>query len=295
MFSEAGDKSHGYLPYAKSWYRKHFKMDAANKDKHIYLDFDGVMVQSQVYLNGKLLGGHDSGYTPFRFTLKNSDLVFGGGDNVLAVFVDATKPDGWWYDGGGIYRHVRLTAVDPLHVLPYGIYAPSHVTSTITATSSTAASADATLNCTVDLANFATTEVTFTVTNTVVDVNSRVVVSKTSDAMKLAAGANTTYACGGLAMAQATLWSIEDPHLYTLVTSISLPTTSHQPIVDTVNTTFGVRKAVFTADKGMYYTHIIHYTHIMVFTADKGFFLNDKSVKIKGTCQHQDFAGVGEV
>jgi hypothetical protein len=96
MFSETGDKSHGYLPYSKSWYRKHFKIDASNKDKHIYLDFDGVMVQSQVYLNGKLLGGHTSGYTPFRFTLNNTDLIFGGGDNVLAVFVDATKPDGWW-------------------------------------------------------------------------------------------------------------------------------------------------------------------------------------------------------
>ena len=95
IFSQSGDKSHGYLPYAKTWYRKHFNVDASTKGKHVYLDFDGVMVESQVYLNGKLLGGHSSGYTPFRFTLADEDLVFGG-DNVLAVFVDATKPDGWW-------------------------------------------------------------------------------------------------------------------------------------------------------------------------------------------------------
>jgi beta-galactosidase len=165
-----------------------------------------------------------------------------------------------------------MTAVDPLHVLPFGVYAPSHVTSEITATSSTTSTAAAILNCTVDVVNYATSEAKFAVTTTVVDQKSgAVVVTKSSEAMTLAANSNTTYECGGMSIAEATLWSIEDPHLYTLVTEVTNTAGDDGP--DVVNTTFGVRKAVFDADKG--------------------FFLNDKSVKIKGTCQHQDFAGVG--
>ena len=126
------------------------------------------------------------------------------------------------YDGGGIYRHVSLTAVDPLHVLPYGVYAPSHVTSEITDNSDNSASAAAALNCTVDVANFNSADAKFVIISTVVDQQTgAVVASKSSDPITLAAGTNTTYACGEIAMSQATLWSIEDPHLYTLVTRIS--------------------------------------------------------------------------
>ena len=175
------------------------------------------------------------------------------------------------YDGGGIYRHVSLTTVDPLHVLPYGVYAPSHLTGEINENSDSSASASAILNCTVDVANYKTVDARFSVVSTVVDqTTDAVVASKSSGAITLPAGANMTYACGGLAMPQATLWSIEDPHLYTLVTRIS---TTANDFADVVNTTFGVRTATFDPDKG--------------------FFLNGKSVKIKGTCQHQDFAGVG--
>ena len=105
-FTPDGDTSHGFLPYNKGWYRKHFDLPASAADLSVWLEFDGIQRDSVIYLNGKLLGRHLSGYTSFRFPVDAATANFGGA-NVLAVFVDATQPDGWWYDGGGIYRSVR--------------------------------------------------------------------------------------------------------------------------------------------------------------------------------------------
>ena len=94
--------SHGYLPYGIGWYRKHFNppQQLASGPASFWLDFDGMQTASTVWLNGALLGSHASGYTPSRYWLTASQINWSG-DNVLAVKVDASKPDGWWYDGGG--------------------------------------------------------------------------------------------------------------------------------------------------------------------------------------------------
>ncbi len=118
-------RGHGYLPYDVGWYRKHFVIPATNNGKVLRLDFDGVFRDSQVWLNGQLLGKHVSGYTPFSFDVTKIAKV--GGDNTLVVRVDPREFEGWWYEGGGIYRHVYLTALSPVHVAQYGTQVVSTV------------------------------------------------------------------------------------------------------------------------------------------------------------------------
>ena len=89
--SEAADKSHGYLPYSKAWYRKHISLPAAAAGSTIWIDVEGAQTTSEVYLNGVLLGTHGYGYTPNSYWV-NSSVANYGGDNLLAIFVDATTP-----------------------------------------------------------------------------------------------------------------------------------------------------------------------------------------------------------
>ena len=154
-FTPAADVSHGSLPYGVGLYRKRFALPPALAASLMagrqlaFLEFEGAQTSSTVYLNGQLLGAHASGYTPFTFPLsarhvaraRASGFRSGGGgsgrslsgddaaaDLLLAVRVDATQPDGWWYDGGGIYRHVRLAVVPAMHLArPGGVYLPSRV------------------------------------------------------------------------------------------------------------------------------------------------------------------------
>ena len=88
------------------WYRKHFFVDASDLGRRIYIAFDGVYRDSIVYVNNFFVGRHQSGYTPFEYDI--SDFLNYGGDNVIVVYVDAGKAEGWFYEGGGIYRNVWL-------------------------------------------------------------------------------------------------------------------------------------------------------------------------------------------
>src|SRR6185369_7874037 len=105
-FDEKADGSHGFLPKGLGWYRKTFDLPASDKGRSLWIDFDGVYRNSSVWLNGKLLGKHASGYTSFRYDISN--VAHYGAKNFLAVRVDARNNEGWWYEGGGIYRHVWL-------------------------------------------------------------------------------------------------------------------------------------------------------------------------------------------
>eukprot|EP01084_Bolivina_argentea_P215362 365614_1 len=119
-FNKNNEESHGYLPKNISWYRKHFSLDSSFKGQSIWIDFDGVYRNSDVWLNGIYLGNHQSGYTSFRWYIDQANLTFGtNSDNVLAMRVDPTKDEGWWYEGGGIYRHVWLQIANPIHIKPW--------------------------------------------------------------------------------------------------------------------------------------------------------------------------------
>src|ERR1017187_1108648 len=110
---------HGFLPVQPAWYRKTISIPAAAQGKRLWLEFDGVFNNSRYWLNGLEIGSEHSGYSRFRFDI--TDAARCGGKNFLSVRVDP-RYDGWWYEGGGIYRHVRLVMVDPVHIAPDGVF-----------------------------------------------------------------------------------------------------------------------------------------------------------------------------
>ena len=294
-FTETADKAHGYLPFGKGYYRKRFDVPASAQGQHTRLDFEGAQTHSTVWLNGVCLGSHGSGYTPFGFELSAANVskyVRFGGTNVLAVLVDtsgANKADGWWYDGGGLYRNAWLTVAPPLHVEQWGVYAPSVVTGAISSDATTAA---ATLHASIELVNDRGTDAPMTLTSVVCLGDVEVARKSSSAVVRGRATLNQTIDLG-----TARLWAPEHPALYTLTTTVA-PTTSGGTVetapayrsssssssaaaaaaaaaaaVDVVNTTFGVRT--------------------IRFDAARGFFLNGVATKIRGCANHQDIAGLG--
>lgn len=258
-FDEHADTGHGSLPVTKAWYRKTFTLPASYRGKSLWVDFDGVYHNSTVYLNGHKLGFHAGGYDGFRYDI---GLVANyGGTNVLAVRVDATKPEGWWYEGGGIYRHVWLNAADPVHVKPWGTFVTSDLTEPITV-----ARPPAGLTIQTDLANDSGREQQALVESTIIAPDGRQVASVSSVQSVPASGAQYVQKA---AVPAADLWSIESPSLYRLETTVKVDGTT----VDRVETSFGIRT--------------------LRYDANKGFFLNGKHVEIQGTCNHQDHAGLG--
>ncbi|KAH8043583.1 arogenate dehydratase [Aureococcus anophagefferens] len=130
----------GYLPYGVGLYRKALAVSAAEaaaiRDGSLvaHVEFDGAQTSTTAYLNGSLLGSHGSGYTNFRFPLSGDHAEALAAGAVLALRVDATQPDGWWYDGGGIYRHARLLLTPATHLSVLGgAYLPSTVAGLIEA------------------------------------------------------------------------------------------------------------------------------------------------------------------
>src|SRR5579872_1659999 len=126
-------ESHGYKPLGRNypatsigWYRRIFEIPASDVGQRLWLEFDGVFRDSLVVLNGIYLGRHASGYTPFRYDI--TDIANYGRKNVLVVRVNATLGEGWWYEGAGIYRHVWLHKMNPLHVTHEGTFIVSKIT-----------------------------------------------------------------------------------------------------------------------------------------------------------------------
>ena len=119
---ENSSPSWGYKPKGKAWYRKQFALDESFRGRNLTLEFDGVSKDCLVYFNGSLLKRHYSAYAPFSVDITDRAFL-DGTPNVLAVFVDADSWEGWWYEGAGIYRHVRLVSKSETAVARYGIYA----------------------------------------------------------------------------------------------------------------------------------------------------------------------------
>ncbi len=253
-FDPKGDASHGFLPTNTGWYRKTFEIPAKAKGKSLWIDFDGIYRDSRVWLNGKPLGRHLSGYTSFRYDIKDAAII--GGKNILTVHVDARNSEGWWYEGGGIYRHVWLNIAEPLHVAPWGTYVTAKPQGN---------SANLALQTTLE--NKSDSFASFKLVSEIKDARGKTVL-KLSTPVNLAKGNTKTITQRGH-IPKANRWSLENPYLYRWVTLVE----QGKKPVDQVETSFGVRS--------------------FRFDANKGFFLNDKPVKIKGTCNHQDFAGIG--
>ncbi len=260
-FTSNANTSHGSLPTPQAWYRKSFTLPASAAGKTVWIDFDGAFRDSVVYLNGKKLGEHQSGYTSFRFDISQSANV--GGENVLAVHINPKQYEGWWYEGGGIYRHVWLNIANQVHVAPWGTF----VTADLPEPGPDGIAAPATIHVKTKIANAGAAPVQCEVVSRLVDTNGTVAAEVTSPATVPAGGEQEIEQQGTVEHPQ--LWSLETPALYHLHTLVKV----NGETVDTFDTPFGIRTARFDADKG--------------------FILNGKPVKIQGTCNHQDFAGVG--
>ena len=259
-FTNTADAGHGSLPQTTAWYRKTFTIPASAQGRSIWIDFDGVYHDSKVWLNGNYLGNWWSGYAGFRYDV--SQYAIAGGTNVLAVHVDPTSDEGWWYEGGGIYRHVWLNIANPLHVAPWGTFVASSVQGP-----DANGNASAVLTITTTITNAATADQSCTLVSQVVGPDG--VSPGTATTSVFVPAGTATNVIQTLPVAKALLWSIEAPQLYQLHTTLQQ---SSQP-VDNVDTSFGIRS--------------------IYFDVNNGFFLNGKPVKLNGTCNHQDFAGVG--
>ncbi len=265
-FDPNGDAGHASLPTPRAWYRKTFTLPASDQDKSVWIDFDGVYRDSKVYLNGTLLGEHPGGYDAFRYDI--SRAAHFGGVNVLAVSVNPAHHEGWWYEGGGIYRHVWLNVASPVRIAPWGTFVSAKLPE--------------------PGADGVVAPATVTVKTTVYGPRNFPVARSTPQCLvlcKIIAPDGKTVAATSatpsvylqdidifsqiLTVRHPALWSLEKPQLYRLHTEIQ----QNGQVVDATDTPFGIRT--------------------IRFDAQKGFFLNGKPVKIKGTCNHQDFAGVG--
>ncbi len=249
-------RTHGYLPVDVGWYRKRFVIPASDNGKILSLDFDGVFRDSQVWLNGYLLGRHPGGYTPFSYDI--TKLAKPGTENVIAVRVDPREFEGHWYEGGGIYRHVYLTAFAPLHVAKWGTYVVSKV-------SDETGNADLTVQTIVE--NIRPESANCEVVSEIVgpDGNSieKIKAAGTIDANSRREINQQTV------IHHPSLWSLQTPRLYQLHTAIL----QDGKLLDSTATTFGIRT--------------------IRFDPDKGFFLNGEHVEIQGVANHQDLPGVG--
>jgi len=237
------------------WYRKTFSLPATDAGRRISLEFDGVFRDCTVVVNGHLVGTNLSGYAPFSFDV--SDVANYGGENVLVVRVDATEHEGWFYEGAGIYRHVWLVKTAPTHVRQWGTCVTSNVTS-----------AGATIRVETEVANDADAAAGCRVVSTVIDPDGHTIATHRSGAVEIDPWSVAT-ARQQLRVADPVLWSPETPRLYTLVTTIE----RDGAVVDRYDTPFGIRTVRFDAKDG--------------------FLLNGERVELKGTCNHQDHAGVG--
>ncbi|MBN2175359.1 MAG: DUF4982 domain-containing protein [Bacteroidales bacterium] len=246
----------GYLPTGIGFYRKEFEILASDSGNKISIEFDGIFRNSTVWVNGHYLGNHKSGYVPSNYDLTDVLRYGDEGKNVILVKVDASEYEGWWYEGGGIYRHVWLVKTDRLHVSRFGTYVKTPEVSKDKAAVS--------IKTTIE--NEYKTEKKLTLVSKICDNNGNVIESITSSQTIEPYGKIEISQTG--AVQKPMLWSPETPNLYKVLTEV----TENGNILDTYTTTFGVRTLEFNRN---------------------GFFLNGKLYPVKGTSNHQDFAGVG--
>ncbi|MEI7901228.1 MAG: DUF6288 domain-containing protein [bacterium] len=245
----------GYLPSGIGWYRREIQIPESWQGRSVSVAFDGVYMNSEVWLNGEHVGGRPYGYLGFTCDLT---AQLKPGRNVLSVRVDnALEPSARWYHGCGIYGHVRLTATDPVHVPASCVFVQTPVVTP----------AAATVRAAVELKNASQAAAAVEVHMEILGASNETLAAGTVKTAVPAGGASSI--THDLDLKQPALWSVETPVLYTLKTQLLRAGV----VVDEVATPFGVRT--------------------LKFDAETGFYLNGRSVKLKGVCEHQGCSPVG--
>ncbi len=217
----------GFLPGGLGWYRKTFTLPSSMTGKKVSIEFDGVYMDSEVYLNGVLLGRHPYGYTGFAYDLNaHTD----GTPNVLTVKVRNQVPSSRWYSGSGIYRDVRLVVTEPAHVTRHGVQV------TTPDLANTIKSGFATMR----VATTAVGNTDAEIVSTVKDPRGRIVGRGTTRA------ALPSTASTDIRIDKPALWSVDQPYLYTVDSEIRIS----GKVVDAVSTRTGIRYFAFDPDNG---------------------------------------------
>ncbi|MBA4154130.1 beta-galactosidase GalA [Flavobacterium sp.] len=254
--------SHGYKPVGGAypetsigWYRKHFTVDKAKSNKRFEIQFDGIYRNAEIWLNGFYVGTNFSGYVGNSYDVSN--YIHFEGDNVLVVRVDATQYEGWFYEGAGIYRHVWLNITDKIFIPQDGVFVHSEIKGK---------NAIVTIETTVQNNHLKTTG--GLVYAYITDRNGKVLAKTAEQKITLGTYKDITVK-QKINLNNVRLWSLEDPYLYKVISVVQ----SNNQIAHQTKTRFGIKTVKFDAKEG--------------------FFLNGNPLKIQGTNNHQDHAGIG--
>lgn len=254
-------QSHGYKPVGGlfpetsiGWYRKHFTVPSKDSGQRFQIQFDGVFRDAHFWINGFYLGNNQSGYVGVAYDI--TDYINYNKNNVLVVRVDATQYEGWFYEGAGIYRHVWLNQYNNLHIANGGVFVHTSVKGN-----------NASIHVETEIENQNLSLTSATVSSYITDRNGRVLLKSPEQPVTLSVNGKTIVK-HRLNFLNPHLWSLQDPYLYRVVSLIK----QNGNIVDSIKHRFGIR----TID-----------------VKPNGLFLNGKHVKILGTNNHQDHAGVG--
>ncbi len=263
FIDDSEQESHGFKPIGRrypltsvGWYRREFEIPASDQGRRVSVEFDGVFRDVLIFVNGCFVGRNDNGYAPFQFDL--TDFLAVGAKNCIVARVDASFGDGWFYEGAGIYRHAWLTKTDPLHLGKW----ESTVHSSLSGNSAT------TLSLGTVVQNQGKQDESARVTWQILDASGKTVATAETPVQPIAVDGLVRFSATAK-IADAKLWSVDEPNLYSAIVTVE----SGGKARDAERVSFGVRTAVFDPERG--------------------FFLNGKSIKIQGTCNHQDHAGVG--
>ncbi len=264
-FDQTADLNHGFKPVGPrfdtnnvGWYRRVFPLPAEDREKRLWLELDGAFRDTRVFLNGYLIGHHEGGYDSYRYDI--TDVANCGGSNVLAIRVDASEFEGWFYEGAGIYRHVWLVETGPLAIAPDGTFVYSQFRNNVPA-------GPAAIQIETQIRNTQIKSVDAILQCRILDPDGKEVAKTDQSATFEPLSLKTVLQ--NAQVAAPVLWSLEKPRLCKLVTTV----TSGSVVLDRTETEFGIRTVAFDANKG--------------------FFLNGAPCVVKGTCNHQDHAGVG--
>lgn len=254
-------QSHGYKPVGGhfpetsiGWYRKKFVIARADSGQRFQIQFDGIFRDASFWVNGFYLGNNKSGYVGASYDI--SDYLNYGKENTLVVRVDATQCEGWFYEGAGIYRHVWLNQYSPVHLDEHPVFVHTMLQQN---------TATVFIETTVQNDSYAAS--TIAVSAIITDRDGQKIGSTTQSTVTLPVNGKTTVK-QSIKISNPKLWSLEDPYLYRVIPMV----TQAGKLIDTDKIRFGIRTVNVTP---------------------KGLFLNGKYVKIKGTNNHQDHAGVG--
>jgi beta-galactosidase len=255
-FDPKANISQGYRPRGIAWYRRQFRLPESDKGRHLELQFDGIATHATIWVNGIVAFRSWCGYTPCNIDI-TSFANYGDKPNSVVVRVDANAMEGWWYEGGGIYRHTWLVKRPPVHIATYGVYA-NPVRD---------AAGKWTVPVEVTLGNIGVTSSAVRVEAELVDPDGRAAGRSAASVTVPVLG--ESIARLPIPVVNPKLWSVESPALYT----VRVKAAGEGVAADTAEVRCGFRT--------------------LRFDPNLGFFLNDQPLKLKGTCNHQDHAGVG--